>query len=103
MATQFEPCNETVHALLRQVMRDHHNALNANEVTIDAIWARRLDEDENGDETLVPALKQHDMNDAGAGISGASGPSTSASSEMCKSAWTFILALPAFRPPAPPR
>ncbi len=40
-------------------MRDHHNALNANEVTIDAIWARRLDEDENGDETLVPALKQH--------------------------------------------
>ena len=59
MSTTFESCNDTVHALLRQVMRDHHNALNANEVTIDAIWARRTDEDENGDETLVPALKQH--------------------------------------------
>ncbi len=55
MATTFESCNETVHALLRQVMRDQNNALNANEVTIDAIWARRLDEDENGDETLVSA------------------------------------------------
>ena len=59
MATTFESCNDAVHALLRQVMRDHHNALNANEVTIDAIFARRLDEDENGDEVLVPALKQH--------------------------------------------
>ncbi len=59
MATTFESCNDAVHALLRQVMRDHHTALNANEVTIDAIWARRLDEDENGDEVLVPALKQH--------------------------------------------
>ncbi len=52
MATTFESCNDTVHALLRQVMRDHHNALNANEVLIDAIWARRTDEDENGDEIL---------------------------------------------------
>ena len=59
MSTTFESCNETVMALLRRVMRDHHNALNANEVTIDAIWARRTDEDENGDETLVPALRQH--------------------------------------------
>ena len=30
MGTQFESCNDTVTQLLRQVMRDHHNALNAN-------------------------------------------------------------------------
>jgi len=59
MSTTFEPCNDSVMALLRQVMREHHNALDANEVTIDAIWARRTDEDENGDEVLVPALRQH--------------------------------------------
>ncbi|MGO9057582.1 MAG: hypothetical protein ACLQU2_09385 [Candidatus Binataceae bacterium] len=59
MATTFESCNDTVHTLLRQKLRDHHNALDANKVTIDAIWARRTDEDENGDETLVPALRQN--------------------------------------------
>jgi hypothetical protein len=55
MGTTYEACGDDVHKLVAKAMGEWHLELKASGVTIDAVFARKLDSDENP----VPAVTAH--------------------------------------------